>query len=88
MGTKIDWMEHKAKGGGSALFVLNVWKEEVCPGHIEWRGRVLNVDTNELNSFHDWPELVEMVAVALSQSPLQVEPVEHSNKVQPREIRA
>jgi hypothetical protein len=49
-----------------AYFVLNVRAETLAGGRVEWRGEVLHVDSNTVSAFEDWPELVELIAGALT----------------------
>lgn len=42
----------------SHLFTLRVWQEVLGEGKVEWRGRVLEIDSGEKLFFRDWPGLV------------------------------
>ena len=50
----------------SAFFVLNVWEEKLQGGRVEWRGEALHVDSGAVCAFEDWPDLVDLIADALS----------------------
>ena len=55
----------------SGLFLVRLWQEEVGGGQ-EWRGRLLHVTTGKAHSFHDMPELVDLLTSVLA------EPTGHS----------
>jgi hypothetical protein len=54
----------------TAWFVLKVWEEHLAVGRVEWRGQILNVDSDTVRSFEDWPELIELIAQALHAVPI------------------
>ena len=61
----------------SALLVLKVWLEECEGGRVEWRGEVLDVDSNRIISFEDWPEMVALIADTLAAQPARAIQAHH-----------
>ena len=49
----------------NAMFVLNVWEEISESGYLEWRGELLDVDSDAIRPFIDWPEMVNLIADVL-----------------------
>lgn len=50
----------------SHLFTVRVWKEEVKPDQIEWRGKVQLVNGGDVRYFREWAELVPLLMMMLS----------------------
>ena len=55
---------HRATGG---LFLVRLWPEAEANSSDEWRGRLLHVTTGKAHSFHDWPELINLLAAHMYQ---------------------
>jgi len=53
----------------SSFFVIKVHREKAGPGCIEWKGEILEVDSNTVSAFDDWPDLVDFIADALNDRP-------------------
>ncbi|MBE2202680.1 MAG: hypothetical protein IAE79_28975 [Anaerolinea sp.] len=39
-------------------FLLDVWREEVHPEQVEWRGKVQHLPSGEAYYFRDWSTLI------------------------------
>ncbi len=48
-------------------FLLNVWREEVRPDQVEWRGKLQHLPSGEALYFRDWPRLIERLEALLSE---------------------
>jgi len=65
---------HRRSYKRSDLFLLRMWSEEVDESHapgegqteMRWRGRVQRVVDGESHQFHDWQDLLNLLALMLS----------------------
>jgi hypothetical protein len=57
-------MTHDRHLKRTGLFLLRVWTEDAGDGSgkAEWHGKVQRVVNGESRYFHNWPELVELLA--------------------------
>jgi len=53
----------------SALFVLKVSEERHGDGRIEWRGEMLDLYSNVISTFEDWPDLIDLISGSLDNLP-------------------
>jgi hypothetical protein len=48
------------------MLVLNVWEEKSEGGCLEWRGELLDIDSDTIHTFMDWPEMVNLIVDVLA----------------------
>ncbi len=51
--------------GGSHLFTVRLWAEEVSAGQIEWRGKVQHVLSGDVRYVRDWSTLVTLLVAMI-----------------------
>lgn len=54
-------------------FLVRLWIEELGAGEVEWRGKVQNIATGDLQYFRDWPGLIAVLQKMLQKQPAEPE---------------